>query len=104
MSGAKAASTALTLLVFVAALTLNDLRLYRFPVAFVGGALAVAVYAFTPPLFASRLLARALADAPAAPAARLENAVMRRRAYLGAAIVLLVIWLVFFSSGRTPRW
>ena len=104
LAGGKAMATALTLAIFVASLTLADLRLFRFPVAFVGGAAAVVVFAATPPLFASRLLSRTLADSPESPGTRLENAVMRRRAYLGAAVLLLVVWLVFFASGRTPRW
>lgn len=97
-------ATALTLVVFVATLTLADLRLFRFPVAFVGGALAVVVFAAMPPVFASRLLSRALADPPESQGTRLESAVMRRRAYLVVAILLLIVWLVFFASGRTPRW
>lgn len=104
LSGGKAMATALTLAIFVAALTLADLRLFRFPVAFVGGALAVVVFAATPPIFASRLLSRALADAPESPGTRLESAVLRRRGYLGLAVLLLIVWLVFFASGRTPRW
>lgn len=97
-------ATALTLAVFVATLTLADLRLFRFPVALVGGVFAVVVFAATPPFFASRLLGRALADSPESPGTRLESAVMRRRAYLGLAIIFVVVWLVFFASGRTPRW
>lgn len=97
-------ATALTLAIFVATLTLADLRLFRFPVAFVGGILAVAVFAATPPIFATRLLGRAIADSPESPGTRLESAVMRRRGYLGLAILFLIVWLVFFASGRTPRW
>ena len=104
LSGGKAAATALTLVIFVAALTISDLRLFRFPAVFVGGAIAVVVFAFTPPLFASRLLSRALADSPESPGTRIESAVMRRRAYLGLTIGLLIVWLIFFASGRTPRW
>lgn len=100
----RAAATALTLLVFVASLTLDDLRLFRFSSAFVGGGLAVAVFAFTPPLFAGRLVGRAMVDAPGTEAGWMEGAVMRRRALLGFAIALLVVWLIFFASGRTPRW
>lgn len=104
LSGGRAMATALTLVIFVAALTLADLRLFRFPVAFVGAALAVVVFAAAPPFLAGRLLSRALADAPGSPATRIESAVLRRRGYLGVAILLLVVWLVFFASGRTPRW
>jgi len=104
LAGGRAMATALTLAIFVAALTLNDLRLFRFPVAFAGSVLAVVVFAAAPPYFASRLLSRVLADSPASPGTRLESAVLRRRAYLGAAIALLIVWLVFFASGRTPRW
>jgi hypothetical protein len=104
MSAGRAAATALTLLVFVASLTLDDLRLFRFSSAFVGGALAVVVFAFTPPLFASGLVGRAIADAPGSEATWMENALVRRRALLGLAVALLVLWLVFFASGRTPRW
>lgn len=104
MSAGRAASSALTLVVFVAALTLDDLRLFRFSSALVGGGLAVLVFAVTPPIFASRLVSRAFADAPEAAGAWLENALLRRRALLGLAIALLIVWLVFFSSGRTPRW
>lgn len=104
MAGGRAAATALTLLVFVAAVTLDDLRMFRFSAAFVGAVLAIAVFALTPPLFAGRLLSRALEDAPEHPGTALESAVVRRRALLGASVALLVVWLVFFSSGRTPRW
>lgn len=104
LSAGRSAATALTLFVFVVALTLDDLKLFRFSAALGGGVLAIAVFAFTPPYFASRLLRRAFAEAPAAPGTYLENAVLRRRAMLGAAIAAFLLWLVFFSSGRTPRW
>lgn len=104
MAGGRAAATALTLLVFVLAVTLDDLRMFRFSAAFAGAIVAVLVFAFTPPLFAGRLLSRALEDAPEHPGTALESAVVRRRALLGASIALLVVWLVYFSSGRTPRW
>lgn len=104
LSGGRALATALTLVIFVVALTVNDLRLFRFPAAFVGSGLAVVVFALTPPLFAGRLLSRALTDAPESPGTWLESAVLRRRALLGFCAILLVIWLVYFSSGRTPRW
>lgn len=104
LAAGRAAATALTLVVFVASLTLDDLRLFRFSSAFVGGGLAVALFAFTPPFFAGRLVSRALVDAPGTEAGWMEGALMRRRAFLGLAIALVVLWLVFFSSGRTPRW
>lgn len=104
MSGGRALATALTLVIFVVALTVNDLRLFRFPAAFVGSGLAVVVFAVTPPLFAGRLLSRALTDAPESPGTWLESAVLRRRALLGFCAFALVIWLIYFSSGRTPRW
>lgn len=104
MIAGRAVATALTLLVFVAALTVDDLRLFRFSSALAGGGLAIAVFAFTPPMFATRLVSRALADAPTSPGTWLENAVLRRKALLGLAIALVLVWLVFFASGRTPRW
>jgi hypothetical protein len=104
LSGGRSAATALTLVVFVLALTLDDLKLFRFSAAMAGGILAVAVFAFTPPWFATRLVRRAFADAPQAPGTHLENAVLRRRALLGACIAGFLVWLVFFTSGRTPRW
>lgn len=104
LSGGRSAATALTLLVFVLALTLDDLKLFRFSAAIGGGVLAVAVFAFTPPVFASRLLRRAFAEAPQAPGTYVENAVLRRRALLGAVVAGFLVWLVFFTSGRTPRW
>lgn len=104
MSAGRAAATALTLLLFVAALTLDDLRLFRFSSALVGGGLAIVVFAVTPPIFAGRLVGRAIADAPDTAAAWMENALLRRRALLGLAIALVIVWLIYFSSGRTPRW
>lgn len=104
MVGGRSAATALTLLLFVASLTLDDLRVFRFSAALAGGALAVVVFAFTPPFFAGRLVQRALADAPTAADTWMENALLRRRALLGLAVVLVIMWMVFFSSGRTPRW
>lgn len=104
LSAGRAQATALTLLLLMLALTANDLRLFRFPAAFAGGALSVVVFAATPPIFASRLVARALSDAPQAAMTWMESALLRRRAFLGIAIAALVLWLVFFSSGRTPRW
>lgn len=104
LSGGRAMSTALTLMVFVVALTVNDLRLFRFPAAFVGAGLAAFVFAVTPPFFAGRLLSRAFTDAPESPGSWLESAVLRRRALLGFCVLGLVVWLVYFSSGRTPRW
>jgi hypothetical protein len=104
MSAGRTAATAATLVLFVASLTLDDLRVFRFSAAFVGGGLAVAVFAFTPPWFASQLMKRALADAPESAATWMENALLRRRALLGLSVALLVVWLIFFSSGRTPRW
>lgn len=104
LSGGRSLATALTLVVFVLALTLDDLKLFRFSAAVGGGAIAIAVFAFTPPFFASRLLRRAFVEAPQAPGTYVENAVIRRRALLGASIALFLLWLVFFTSGRTPRW
>lgn len=104
LSGGRAAASALTLLVFVLALTLDDLKLFRFSAAIGGGAVAIAIFAFTPPVFASRLLRRAFAEAAQAPGTYVENAVLRRRAMLGAAVAAFLVWLVFFTSGKTPRW
>lgn len=104
LAGGRALATSLTLILFVAALTVNDLRLYRFQAAFWGAGLAALVFGVTPPFFASRLLARARADAPDAPRTWLDAAIMRRRAFLALCIVALIVWLIFFSSGRTPRW
>ena len=104
MSAGRAAATAMTLVIFVASLTLDDLRIFRFSSALVGGGLAIAVFAATPPFFATRLVDRALTDAPEGASTWMENALLRRRAMLGAAIVLVIVWMIFFSSGRTPRW
>jgi len=104
LTAGRAASTALTLLIFVAALTVDDLRIFRFSSALVGSGLAIVVFAATPPFSASRLVERALSDAPASATTWMENALLRRRALLGFTIALLVVWLVFFASGRTPRW
>ena len=104
MSAGRSYSTALTLLIFIVALTVNDLRLFRFPAAFVGSGLAALVFAATPPLFAGRLLSRAMADAPDDPGSWLESALLRRRALLGFCVFVLVLWLIVFASGRTPRW
>lgn len=104
LAGGRALATAFALAVFIVALTLDDLKVFRFSAAIVGSALAALVFALTPPWFASRLLRRAFADAPASPGAVVENAVLRRRALLGATVGVLLVWLVFFSSGRTPRW
>ncbi|HUR68544.1 MAG TPA: hypothetical protein VM370_04800 [Candidatus Thermoplasmatota archaeon] len=104
MAASRALATALTLLLFVAALTVDDLRLFRFNAALWGAALAILVFAFTPPFFASRLVQRAMSDAPEASMTWMENAILRRRAMLGIAIALLAVWMVFFASGRTPRW
>lgn len=104
LAGGRAAASALTLLVFVGALTLDDLRLFRFSAALVGGAVAVAVFAFAPPVFASRLLARAIERPPAAARALVEAGVMRRRALLAACVALFLVWLVLFAAHRTPRW
>lgn len=104
LAAGKAAATAGSLLVFVAGITLDDLHLVRFPLLYVGIVAAVAVYAFAPPVLASRILARAHADAPDARGPRVEGALLRRRAGLATTIVLLLAWLVLFSSGRTPRW
>jgi hypothetical protein len=104
MSGGRSFSTALTLLIFIVALTVNDLRLFRFPAAFIGSGLAAFVFATTPPFFASRLLSRALTDAPDHAASWLDSAVLRRRALLGFSVFVLILWLIFFASGRPPRW
>lgn len=104
LAGGRALATALTLMIFVAALTVNDLRLYRFQAAFWGAGLAAMVFGFAPPFFAGRLLSRAMADAPETPGTWLEGALMRRRAVLALCVVLLIGWLIFFSGGRTPRW
>lgn len=106
MAAGKATATTLAILVFVAGLTLDDLHLFRVPALYVGAALAVLVFAFAPPLVASRLLRHARADEPDADhvAASLEHAVTYRRIGLGFTVLLFVAWLVLFSSGRTPRW
>lgn len=104
LAGGRALATALTLVIFVAALTVNDLRLYRFQAAFWGAGVAAVVFGFAPPFFAGRLLSRALTDAPEAPGTWLEGAIVRRRAVLALCVVALIAWLIFFSSGRTPRW
>lgn len=106
MSAGKATATTYAVLLFVLGLTLDDLHLFRLPALYVGSALAVAVYAFAPPLVASRLIAVARADEPDADhaAARLEQALLHRRVALGFVAVLFVVWLVLFSSGSTPRW
>lgn len=100
----RASATALTLAVFVAGLTLDDLHLLRFSVLYPAMVIAVGVFAFAPPLFASRLLARLAADAHPDPLSAVERAVIRRRALWGISIALLIVWLVLFASGRTPRW
>lgn len=106
MAAGKATATTLAILLFVLGLTLDDLHLFRLPALYVGAALAVLVYAFAPVVVASRLVAHARADEPDADhaAARLEQAVLHRRVGLGFTVFLFVVWLVLFSSGRTPRW
>lgn len=104
LSAGKAQASAVTLAVFVAGITLDDLHLFRLPMLYLGVGLAVAVFAFMPPWFASRLLRRVARDASEHAQASMENALMRRRALLGLSIGLFVVWLILFSSGRTPRW
>lgn len=102
MAAGKAMASALTLMVFVVGLTLDDLHLLRFPLLYPATGLAIVTYAFTPPWLASRLLAR-VSRRPGA-ASGIEGALVRRRAFLGFAVALFVVWLVMFSAGRTPRW
>ncbi|MEA3201152.1 MAG: hypothetical protein QOE90_2580 [Thermoplasmata archaeon] len=100
----KPAATAWALLLFVAGVTLDDLHVFRLPMIYVGAGAAILCYAGAPVLFASRLASR-LDEAPAETrAARLEAALLRRRAALALSAVAFVVWLILFSSGRTPRW
>lgn len=100
----RASSTALALVLFVAAFTLDDLHLLRVPALYVGLALAVVAYAAGPPLLAARLLDRLAADAHPDPGHAVQGALVRRRVSLALTVALLVGWLVLFSSGATPRW
>lgn len=104
MRAGRALSSAATLAVFVAAITLDDLHLFRFPTIYPGVLLAIGVFALTPPLFARRLVEHTLADHDARHRQAMAASLQRRRLLLVAAVAATVIWLVLFSSGATPRW
>lgn len=97
-------ATALALVLFVAGITLDDLHIFRLPMIYVGAGAAILCYALAPVWLGARLASR-MDEVPAEERdARLASVLLRRRAALVLSGALLVVWLVLFSSGRTPRW
>lgn len=100
----KPLASALALVLFVGGITLDDLHVFRLPMIYVGAAAAILCYALAPIWFAARLASR-LDEVPEGErVSRIEGALLRRRATLGLAVGAFALWLVAFSSGRTPRW
>ena len=104
LAAARPEATSLCLAIFVLGITLDDLHLFRLPMLYLGALGAIFAYAFAPLWFADRLASRVEECAIGEQARRLDGAKLRRRALLAVSIVLFLVWLVLFSSGRTPRW
>lgn len=105
LTAGRASATALTLWVFALTLTLHDLHVLRVSPLLPGAALAVGVFGLAPPLLARRMGDRIARDAaPERAPVAVESALVWRRAFLGATVALFVLWLILFTSGRTPRW
>lgn len=92
----------LALLLFVAGMTLDDLRVLRWPAYAVGSGLAILVIAFGPLAMGRALAATYKSDSLAEFQARASR--LRRLELLGLLVVVLVtvVWLSVFSSGVPP--
>lgn len=99
----KTLASITALWLFVLGVSLDDLHLVRLPMLWIGAAAAILAFALLPVWFAARLMDRVGRDDPHAPDAAIDLSLQRRRAGLAFTIGGFVLWLVLFSSGRTPR-
>jgi hypothetical protein len=104
LSAGRASGTAAALLLFLFALTLEDLRLVRFSLVYPGALAAALAFAFVPAVSAARIVEDAQMERPEAPGLAVESALIRRRGLMGLTIAAFAIWLALFASGLTPRW
>lgn len=95
-------AVSLALLLFVAGMTLDDLRVLRFPAYLVGAGLAVVVMAFGPLAMGRGLALRHHGEALGEFQARTGR--LRRLDLLGMLVVALGVlaWLTVFSAGVPP--
>ncbi|MGB0652750.1 MAG: hypothetical protein ACPGQL_06070 [Thermoplasmatota archaeon] len=102
LRGTRLETVSHALWVFMIGMSLDDLRLVRFPSYLVGALLAVLVFAFAGPLLARRMARRHRLDDDGDFDVRLALRGRLGQLYLLVTVFAALAWMVVFSTGVPP--